>query len=192
MHTLLEQYAARKAIVHVPEVNARYASLKVPVHVSNFHTPTRWPSLQLSVYIKSLVRLDLHLPYAVAGCDTLLNRRLELIAPRAAPAVTVTVVVTAEEVALCFRALLDCERDVDGFEQVFFERGVQGYDVVDIALDILGVQSPEKVAGAVSKLQIASCRGAAYRALSIGSAILYCETTEERALKVGLFGLSEL
>jgi hypothetical protein len=108
--------------------------------VSALHHPLpRCPSLQLSVNVKRLIRLDLHLPYTVAGCDTLLNRWFEFIAPRTAPAVSIAVVVATKEVALSFRALLNCERDIDGFEQVFFERGVQGYNVVDVALDILGV-----------------------------------------------------
>jgi hypothetical protein len=33
--TLLQQYTACKAIVHVPQVDTRYAALKVPVCVSN-------------------------------------------------------------------------------------------------------------------------------------------------------------
>jgi hypothetical protein len=108
-------------------------------------------SLQLPVNIKCLVGLDLHLPYAVTRCDALLNRRLKLIAPRTTPAVTIAVVVAAEEVALGFRALLHRERYVDRFKEIFFERGVQGYDVVDIALDILGIQSAQEVAEAVSR-----------------------------------------
>jgi hypothetical protein len=107
-------------------------------------------SAQLPVHVKGLVRLHLHLPYAVARCNALLNGRLELIAPRTAPAVAIAVVVAAEEVALCFGALLHRERDVDGFKQVLLQRGVQGYDVVDVALDVLGVQAAEEVAGAVS------------------------------------------
>jgi hypothetical protein len=33
-NTLLQQYTACETIVHVPEVDARYAALKVPGHVS--------------------------------------------------------------------------------------------------------------------------------------------------------------
>jgi hypothetical protein len=118
--------------------------------VSAFH-PTFQAShavLQLPVHVKRLVRLHLHLPYAVAGRDALLNRWLELVAPRTPPAVAVAVVVAAEEVALRLGAFLDGEGDVDRLEQVFFQRGVEGYDVVDVALDIFGVETAEKVAGA--------------------------------------------
>jgi hypothetical protein len=104
--------------------------------------------LQLPVHIKRLVCLDLHLPYAVAGRDALLNRRLELVAPRTPPAVAVAVVVAAQEVTLRLGAFLDSEGDVDRLEQVFFQRGIEGYDVVDVALDILGVEPAEEVAGA--------------------------------------------
>lgn len=36
MPTFLEQYAACEAVVHVPEVDARYAAFKVPGRVSTF------------------------------------------------------------------------------------------------------------------------------------------------------------
>lgn len=80
--------------------------------------------LQFSVHVERLVRLDLHLPDPLAWRHSILNRRLELVAPWAPPAVTIAVVVAAQEIALRLRALLRGERDIDGFEEVFFERGV--------------------------------------------------------------------
>jgi hypothetical protein len=79
---------------------------------------------QLSVYIKSLIRLDLHLTDPVARRHTLFNCRLELVAPWTPPAVAVAVVVAAQEVALCFGASLHGKRYIDGFEEVFFQRWV--------------------------------------------------------------------
>jgi hypothetical protein len=38
MHTFLEQNAASKAVIHVPEVYARYAAFKVPAAVSLSHS----------------------------------------------------------------------------------------------------------------------------------------------------------
>jgi len=102
--------------------------------------------LQLPVHVKSLVRLDLHLTDTIARRDTFLNGRLELVAPRTSPAVAVAVVVAAQEVALRLGAFLDRQRYVDGLEQVLFQRGVELDNVVDIALDVLGVQSAQKVA----------------------------------------------
>lgn len=148
MHTLLQQNTSCEAIVHVPQVDTRYAALKVPVGIS--HAPPATPLLcidsQLPVHVKGLVRLNLHLTDTITRRDTLLNGRLELIAPWTPPAVAVAVVVAAQEVALRLGALLHGKRDVDGFEQVFFERGVELDNVVDIALDVLWVQSAQEVA----------------------------------------------
>jgi hypothetical protein len=102
---------------------------------------------QLPVDVEGLVCLDLHLAYAIAGRDAFFNRRLEVVAPRTPVAVAVAVVVAAQEVAPRLGAFLHGKRDVDRFEEVFFERGVELNDVVDIALDVLGVQSAEEVAG---------------------------------------------
>ena len=106
-----------------------------------------WVHLQLSVHIERLIRLDLHLPDPFAGHYAILNWRLELVAPRTPPAITITVVVAAEEVALGLRAFLGSERDIDGFEQIFFQLRVQADYVVDVLLDILGVEAPKEVAG---------------------------------------------
>lgn len=150
MHTLFQQHAACEAIVHVPEVNTGYAALKIPARVSHRNPAmgTAKPRMhsQLSVHVKSLVGLDLHLTDTITRRDTFLNGRLELIAPWTPPAVAVAVVVAAQEVALRLGALLHGKRDVDGFEQVFFERGVELDNVVDIALNVLWVQSAQEVA----------------------------------------------
>lgn len=103
--------------------------------------------LQLSVHVECLIGLDFHLPYPITGRHTLVNWRLELIAPRTPPAIAIAVVVAAQEIALRLGALLDAERDVDGFEEVFFECRVQADNVVDILLDVLGVEAAEEVAG---------------------------------------------
>ena len=106
-----------------------------------------WVHLQLSVHIERLIRLDLHLPDPFAGRYAILNWRLELVAPRTPPAVSIAVVIAAQEIALGLRALLDGERNINGFEKVFFELGVQADNVIDILLDVLGVQTAEEVAG---------------------------------------------
>lgn len=95
--------------------------------------------LQLTVYIEGLVRLDLHLPDPLTWRHTLINWWLELVTPWTSPAVSIAVVVAAQEIALCLRAFLHAERDIDGFEEIFFQRGVQADNVVDILLDILWV-----------------------------------------------------
>jgi hypothetical protein len=37
IRTFLQQHAARKAIIHVPQKDARYAALKIPAPVSTHH-----------------------------------------------------------------------------------------------------------------------------------------------------------
>lgn len=108
-----------------------------------------YPALhpQLPIHIKCFVGLDLHLPDPLARRHTVFNRRLELIAPRTPPAVSVAVVVAAQEVALGLRALLCSKRDIDGFEQVLFERGVQTDNSLDVLLDVLRVEAPKEVTG---------------------------------------------
>jgi hypothetical protein len=102
---------------------------------------------QLPVHIERLVGLDLHLPDPFTGCHTIINRRLELIAPRTSPAVSVAVVVAAQEIALGLGALLGGERDIDGLEEVFLKRRVQADNSLNVLLDILGVEAPQEVAG---------------------------------------------
>jgi hypothetical protein len=135
-------------------------------------TPSPHVHSQLSVHIKRLVRLDLHLPYAITRRDALLNRRLELVAPRTPPAISIAVIIAAQKVALRLCAFLDGERDVNRLEQVFLERGVEGYDVVDVALDVLGVEPAQEVAGRLAGAMAEEGRGGDYRALSMGSAML--------------------
>lgn len=106
-----------------------------------------WVHLQLSVHIERLIRLNLHLPDPLTGCHAIFNRRLELVAPRTPPAITIAVVVAAQEVALGLRALLGGEWNIDGFEQIFLQLRVQADYVVDVLLDILGVEAPKEVAG---------------------------------------------
>ena len=68
---------------------------------------------QLPIYVERLIRLNLHLPDSLTRCNTLINWRFELIAPRTPPAIPVTVVVAAQEITLRFGALLDAQRDID-------------------------------------------------------------------------------
>ena len=102
---------------------------------------------QLPIYVKRLIRLDLHLSDPLTRCHTLINWRLELIAPWTPPAIPITVVVAAKEITLRLRALLDAERNINRFKEVFFQCGVQADNVVDILLDVLGVQTSKEVAG---------------------------------------------
>ena len=105
MHTLFQQHAASEAVIHIPQINTGYTALKVPARVS-YHDPAMATSpppacnSQFSIDVKSLVCLDLHLTDTITRRDTLVNGRLELVAPRTAPAVTVAVVVAAQKVAL--------------------------------------------------------------------------------------------
>lgn len=73
---------------------------------------------QLPVDVKSLVGLEFHLPHTLAGHDALaiLQRRLELVAPRTPPAVTIAVVVAAQEVPLRLAAALNGKGNVNGLE----------------------------------------------------------------------------
>jgi hypothetical protein len=103
--------------------------------------------LQLSIHIERLIRFDLHLPDPLARRHTIFDRRLELVAPWTPPAITIAVVIAAQEVALGLRAFLGSERNIDGFEQIFFQLRVQADYVVDVLLDILGIEAPKEVAG---------------------------------------------
>ena len=107
----------------------------------------RFFNSQLSVDIESFVGLDFHLPYAVAWCDTLslIHRRFKFITPRAPPAVPITVVIAAQEVSLRLGAFLHGKRDIDRFEKVFGEVGIETNKVVDVRLDVFGVEPAEKV-----------------------------------------------
>lgn len=102
---------------------------------------------QFSIHIKSLICLDLHLPDPFTWRYTILDRRLELVAPWTPPAIAIAVVVAAQKVALRLGALLGGERNINRFEEIFFELRVQADDMVDVLLDILGVEAPEEVAG---------------------------------------------
>lgn len=102
---------------------------------------------QLPVDVKGLVSLELHLPHALARHDALaiLQRGLELVAPRTPPTVTIAVVVAAQEVTLGLSATLDRKRHVDGLEQVFGERGGELAKAVDVLGRVLRVKTAEEV-----------------------------------------------
>jgi hypothetical protein len=104
IRTLLQEHTACKAIVHVPEVNTRYAAFKVSARVS-YNSPAMAMAnparnSQLPVDIKRLIGFDLHLADTITRRDSLIDGRFELVAPRTPPAVAVAVVVAAQEVAL--------------------------------------------------------------------------------------------
>jgi hypothetical protein len=103
---------------------------------------------QLSVDIKSFIGLDFHLPDPLTGHNTLtvLDRGLKLVAPGTPPAISVPVIIAAKKVSACFRAFFHRQRYIDGLEEVFGQIGVQGDEVVDVPLDILGVEAAEKIA----------------------------------------------
>lgn len=104
---------------------------------------------QVPVDVKGVIGLELHLPDALAGHDALavLERRLELVAPRTPPAVPIAVVVAAEEVSLRLAAALHGERHIDGLEQLFGEGRGELAEAVDVLGRVLGVEAAEEVPG---------------------------------------------
>jgi hypothetical protein len=146
--TLLQQHNARKPVVQVPQKHRRHAALVV----------------QIPVDVKGLVGLDLHLAHALAGHGALpgaliaaagpdaagaglVQRRVELVAPRRAVAVAVAVVVAQQVVAPRLLAAADRERLVDRREQVLGQVGRERDDVVEVLGRVFWVEPPEEVAG---------------------------------------------
>lgn len=148
--TLLQQHNARKSIVQVPEVHRRHTALVV----------------QLAVDVERLVGLDLHLAHPLAGDSALartftaacthpagtalVQRGVELVAPRRAVRVAVAVVVTEEVVTARLLAALDREGLVDGREEVFGEVWGEGDEGVEVVRGVFGVEATEEVAVLVS------------------------------------------
>lgn len=95
---------------------------------------------QLPIYINSLAHPDLKRPYPLAGlCPShilacgrarsttfILERGLELVAPRATPAITVAVVIAQQIVAARTGAAAHLERLIYGREQVFGQMRGEG------------------------------------------------------------------
>lgn len=145
-HTLLHQYHASEPVIQVPQIDTAHASLVV----------------QLSVDIKRLVGLDLHLAHPLvrngplAGAvvasraDTantaLVQRRVKLVAPWGAVAVAVTVVIAEEVVAAGLPTPLDGEGLVDGGEEVFGQVRGEGDDGAEVLAGMFGVEAAEQVA----------------------------------------------
>ncbi len=147
--TLLEQHHASKPIVQIPQVHRRHAPLIV----------------QIPVHIKRLIRLDLHLPHPLPGHSPLpsaliraasahtaqaaglVQRRVELVAPGRAVAVTVAVVVAQQVVSARLLAAADGEGLVDRRQQVLGQVGRERDDVVEVLGRVLGVEAAEEVAG---------------------------------------------
>jgi hypothetical protein len=146
--TLLQQHNAREPVVQVPQKHRRHAALVV----------------QIPVDVKGLVGLDLHLAHALAGHGALpgaliaaagpdaagaglVQRRVELVAPRRAVAVAVAVVVAQQVVAPRLLAAADRERLVDRREQVLGQVGRERDDVVEVLGRVFWVEPPEEVAG---------------------------------------------
>lgn len=75
---------------------------------------------QFPVDIKSLISAHLHLAHAIAADLGVLDRRVEFVAPWAAVAVSVAVVVAQQVVTAGFLAAAHFERLVHGCEQFFF------------------------------------------------------------------------
>jgi hypothetical protein len=145
-HTLLQQHHPREPIIQIPKIHTRHTPLVV----------------QLPIHIERLVRANLHLPHPLTrhralACTlvtprtdtaqpTLIERRVELVRPRAAVAVAVTVVVAYEVVAAGLLAAADLEGLVDGGEEVFGEVGGELDEAVEMGGCVFGVESAEEVA----------------------------------------------
>jgi hypothetical protein len=89
---------------------------------------------QFSIYVKSLISPDLHPPHPLTRTHSIFERWFEFVAPRTPPAVAVAIVVAAQELAATAAIFLHGEGHVDGFEELFAERG--GYFAEE--LDIVG------------------------------------------------------
>ena len=76
--------------------------------------------IQFPINIKSLISPNLHPPHPLRADFRVLDRRVELVAPRAAVAVTVAVVVAQQVVAPRLLAPADFERLVYRGEELFF------------------------------------------------------------------------
>jgi hypothetical protein len=149
--TFLQQHNPRKAIVQVPEVHRRHTALVV----------------QLSVDIKRLIGLDLHLAHPLTGNSALtrtftatrtytasaalVQRGIKLVAPWRAVRVAVAVVVAEEVVATRLLAALYCERLVHGGEEVFGEIWGEGDKGVEVVGGVFGIETAEEVAVMISR-----------------------------------------
>jgi hypothetical protein len=129
-HTLLQQHHAGEAILEIPKIHAADAALEV----------------QLAVDIEGLVGADLHLAHALARQLRVRRRRLELVAPGAAPAVAIPIVIAQEVVAAGLLAAGDLERGVDGGEQVLRQWGDERAERVKVGGCVFGIEAAEEIA----------------------------------------------
>lgn len=144
--TFLQENHAGESIVQVPKVYAAHTTLVV----------------QISVHVKRLIGLDLHLADPLAGDRALtgalattsadaadaafVQRRVELVAPWGAVAVAVAVVVAEEVVAARLLAALDGQGLVDGREKVLRQIRCEGNDCIQVVGRVFRVQAAEEVA----------------------------------------------
>lgn len=150
--TLLQQNNPCKPVVQIPQIHRRHAAFIV----------------QVPVDIKRLVGFHLHFAHALArdgafpgalitaACPDaagagLVQRRVELVAPRRAVTVAVAVVVAQQVVAPRLLAAADSQRLVDGREQVFGQIGGERDDVVEVLRRVFGVEPPQEVAGGFAR-----------------------------------------
>lgn len=149
--TLLQQNNTRKPIIQIPEIHTTHAPLII----------------QLTIHIKRIIGLDLHLAHPLAGDSTLsrslaaacanaartalIQWRVELVGPWRAVRVAVAVVVAQEIVAACLLAALDGQGLVDGREKVFGQVGGEGDDGVEVVGCVFGVEAAEEVPGGLVK-----------------------------------------
>lgn len=130
-HTLLQKDNTRKPIIQIPEVN----------------TPNTALIVQITVDIKRLVGRNLELPHPLTGHGSIIKRRIKFIAPGRSVAVTVSVVVAEQVVALGLRTTANLQGLVDGGEKVFGEIGDDTSNCLKVALCVAGIETPEEVPG---------------------------------------------
>lgn len=120
--TFLQQYDSSESIVQVPEVGAPYSAFVI----------------QLSIYIKPFVCSFLKLPHTLTRHGAIVDRRVELIAPRRAVAVAVSVVVTKEIISPGFLASADLEGLIDGRKEVFGQIRNECGDAIEVQGSVAG------------------------------------------------------
>eukprot|EP00052_Salpingoeca_macrocollata_P016164 m.129529 g.129529 ORF g.129529 m.129529 type:complete len:353 (+) comp19950_c1_seq1:41-1099(+) len=130
---LLDEDAAGKAMVQVPQVHRRHTTLKIKVAVG----------------VEGAVGLDLKLAQLVRGRGAVLQRRVECVGPRRAVRVAVAVVVAQQVVLLGALVFGNLQRLVDGRKQVLTQRRHQIHQAGQVFLNVLRWQTPHKIQGTV-------------------------------------------
>jgi hypothetical protein len=80
-------------------------------------------NVQIAIDINSFICLDFHPSDPLAGHDTftVVQRRLELIAPRTPIAIAIPIVIATQKLAFGFATFLHSEGNIDGFQELFGE-----------------------------------------------------------------------